>query len=113
MNIENSLKKLGLSSHNIGTSTGSNYFSNGDSISSYSPVDGKEIGNAPIKGYSVKPGLHEVRLEADGYAPATHEISVQDAKRLVADFILNPMYKINVSLGFEPVPFSLEYMKQI
>ena len=25
----------------------------------------------------------------------------------------NPMYKINVSLGFEPVPFSLEYMKQI
>ena len=44
MNIENSLKKLGLSSHNIGTSTGSNYFSNGDSISSYSPVDGKEIG---------------------------------------------------------------------
>ena len=44
MNIENSLKKLGLSSHNIGTSTGSNYFSNGDSISIYSPVDGKEIG---------------------------------------------------------------------
>ena len=44
MNIENSLKKLGLSSHNIGTSTGSNYFSNGDSISSYSPVDGKDIG---------------------------------------------------------------------
>ena len=44
MNIENSLKKLGLSSHNIGTSTGSNYFSDGDSISSYSPVDGKEIG---------------------------------------------------------------------
>ena len=24
----------------------------------------------------------------------------------------NPMYKINVSLGFEPVPFSLEYMKK-
>ena len=44
MNIENSLKKLGLSGHNIGTSTGSNYFSNGDSLSSYSPVDGKEIG---------------------------------------------------------------------
>ena len=43
MNIENSLKKLGLSGHNIGTSTGSNYFSNGDSLSSYSPVDGKEI----------------------------------------------------------------------
>tara|TARA_B100001142_G_scaffold193777_2_gene192708 strand:- start:7927 stop:9459 length:1533 start_codon:yes stop_codon:yes gene_type:complete len=44
MNIENTLKKLGLSSHNIGTSTGSNYFTEGDSIISFSPVDGKEIG---------------------------------------------------------------------
>jgi GNAT superfamily N-acetyltransferase len=25
----------------------------------------------------------------------------------------NPMYKINVALGFQPVPFSLEYMKEI
>ena len=25
----------------------------------------------------------------------------------------NPMYKINISLGFKPVPFSLEYMKKI
>ena len=25
----------------------------------------------------------------------------------------NPMYKINVKLGFEPVPFSLDYMKEI
>ena len=25
----------------------------------------------------------------------------------------NPMYKINVTLGFEPVPFSLDYMKKI
>jgi len=25
----------------------------------------------------------------------------------------NPMYKINVALGFNPVPFSLEYMKEI
>ena len=44
MNIENSLKELGLSNHNIGTSTGSNYFSDGVKISSCSPVDGKEIG---------------------------------------------------------------------
>ena len=44
MNIENSLRKLGLSNHNIGTSTGINYFVEGEKISSYSPVDGKEIG---------------------------------------------------------------------
>ena len=27
--------------------------------------------------------------------------------------INNPMYKINVSLGFKPVPFSLDYLKEI
>ena len=70
-------------------------------------LDGIEIGNAPIKGYSVKPGLHEVRLEADGYAPATHEISVQDAKRLVADFILNPMYKIKFRAQEKGLTFEL------
>ncbi len=25
-------------------------------------LDGKEIGTAPVKGYSVRPGLHEVRF---------------------------------------------------
>ena len=25
----------------------------------------------------------------------------------------NPMYKINVALGFRPVPFSLDYLKEI
>ena len=70
-------------------------------------LDGKEIGNAPIKGYSVKPGLHEVRLEANGYAPAIHEISVQDAKRLVADFILNPMYKIKFRAKEKGLTFEL------
>ena len=70
-------------------------------------LDGKEIGNAPIKGYSVKPGLHEVRLEADGYAPAIHEISVQDAKRLVSDFILNPMYKIKFRAKEKGLTFEL------
>ncbi len=70
-------------------------------------LDGKEIGSAPIKGYSVKPGLHEVRLEANGYAPAIHEISVQDAKRLVADFILNPMYKIKFRAKEKGLTFEL------
>ena len=70
-------------------------------------LDGKEIGNAPIKGYSVKPGLHEIKLEADGYAPATHEVSIQDAKRLVADFILNPMYKIKFKAKEKGLTFEL------
>ena len=42
--IQNELKKLGLSDVNEGTSTGSNWFSNGEIIESYSPVDGQLIG---------------------------------------------------------------------
>ena len=42
--IQEALKKLGLKEMNEGTSTGSNNFSNGDILESYSPVDGKLIG---------------------------------------------------------------------
>jgi aldehyde dehydrogenase (NAD+) len=42
--IESALEKLGVNEINKGTSTGSNWFSKGDMISSYSPVDGKLIG---------------------------------------------------------------------
>ncbi|NLN32043.1 MAG: aldehyde dehydrogenase family protein [Flavobacteriaceae bacterium] len=42
--IQNELKKLGLNEINEGTSTGSNWFSNGEIIESHSPVDGKLIG---------------------------------------------------------------------
>ena len=42
--IQNELKKLGLNEINEGASTGSNWFSSGEIIESYSPVDGKLIG---------------------------------------------------------------------
>ncbi|NNL15147.1 MAG: aldehyde dehydrogenase family protein, partial [Flavobacteriaceae bacterium] len=42
--IQVALKELGVKSLNEGTSTGSNNFSNGDIIESYSPVDGQLIG---------------------------------------------------------------------
>ncbi len=42
--IENALEKLGVKEINKGTSTGSNFFSEGEMIASYSPVDGKLIG---------------------------------------------------------------------
>ncbi|MFD1161203.1 MULTISPECIES: L-piperidine-6-carboxylate dehydrogenase [Hwangdonia] len=42
--IEETLKTLGVHAVNDGTSTGSNHFSNGEIIESYSPVDGKLIG---------------------------------------------------------------------
>ncbi|OYQ48998.1 L-piperidine-6-carboxylate dehydrogenase [Flavobacterium aurantiibacter] len=43
--IENVLKSLGLLAENEGTSTGSQNFSSGELIHSYSPVDGKLIGS--------------------------------------------------------------------
>ena len=30
-------------------------------------LDGKKIGSAPVKGYSVTPGVHEIKLEKNGY----------------------------------------------
>src|SRR5690606_5287327 len=42
--IEQALKQLGVKETNEGTSTGRNNFSSGESIASYSPVDGQLIG---------------------------------------------------------------------
>ncbi|SHI93249.1 L-piperidine-6-carboxylate dehydrogenase [Aquimarina spongiae] len=42
--IQEALQQLGVSDHNKGTSTGTEWFSSGDAISSYSPVDGELIG---------------------------------------------------------------------
>ena len=43
--MQNLLKQLGISEHNKGVSTGTNWLeSGGPVISSYSPVDGKKIG---------------------------------------------------------------------
>lgn len=44
MKIEISLQKLGITSNNLGTSTGSEFFASGEKIESYSPVDGALIG---------------------------------------------------------------------
>jgi aldehyde dehydrogenase (NAD+) len=43
--IPEALKALGIQSENSGTSTGNQWFSNGNNIASYSPVDGALIGN--------------------------------------------------------------------
>ena len=41
--IEIALQNLGIKKENLGTSTGSNWFSNGEKIESFSPTDGKFI----------------------------------------------------------------------
>ncbi|OAB80338.1 L-piperidine-6-carboxylate dehydrogenase [Cochleicola gelatinilyticus] len=46
--IEEALKQLGLEAVNKGTSTGSQWFSEGETIASHSPVDGKLIGKVTV-----------------------------------------------------------------
>ena len=46
--IKEALSQLGVKDVNNGTSTGSNNFSNGETIESYSPVDGQLIGKVKI-----------------------------------------------------------------
>ncbi len=46
--LADALKKLGVKDHNGGTSTGSNWMEGSGSISSVSPVDGKEIASVGI-----------------------------------------------------------------
>jgi len=45
MKIDISLQKLGITSNNLGTSTGTKFFASGDKINSISPVDGSTIGS--------------------------------------------------------------------
>lgn len=59
--IENELKELGISSENLGTSTGNTWFGKGEELSSYSPVDGKLIGKVKS---STKDDYEEVIKEA-------------------------------------------------
>ncbi|WP_103864938.1 aldehyde dehydrogenase family protein [Aquimarina sp. I32.4] len=46
--IQEALQELGVSTHNKGTSTGSNWFSSEEAILSYSPVDGELIGKVEV-----------------------------------------------------------------
>ncbi len=59
--IENELKEVGISSENLGTSTGNTWFGKGEELSSYSPVDGKLIGKVKS---STKDDYEEVIKEA-------------------------------------------------
>ncbi|OYU83213.1 MAG: aldehyde dehydrogenase family protein [Flavobacterium sp. BFFFF2] len=46
--IPEALKALGIKDTNLGTSTGSNWFANGDTLKSVSPVDGQLIGQVQV-----------------------------------------------------------------
>ena len=87
ISIQNTLKKLGIKELNSGTSTGSVFYGEGETIASYSPVDGKLIGKVTTttqKEYSkvietAKEAFKEWRLKP---APQRGEIVRQFGDKL-------------------------------
>ena len=59
--MQEALKELGLKEINHGSSTGSEHFSNGELLESYSPVDGQLIGKVKC---STKEDYEKVMLAA-------------------------------------------------
>ncbi len=85
--IDKALKQLGVKDINDGTSTGSNNFSNGAIIESYSPVDGKLIGKVKTTTRADYDKVMDVALKAfkswrDIPAPQRGEIVRQFGNKL-------------------------------
>ena len=65
--IQKALQELGLKDINAGTSTGSNNFSSGEMIESYSPVDGKLIGK--VKSTSKEDYEKVIKTASEAFYP--------------------------------------------
>ena len=104
-----------------------NYYESCYGVEIVAVLDGKYIGSTDLEVYNkTEPhkawtgGLGVLKdFRRRGIATA---LKIKAIERLLEKGITeirtdneenNPMYKINVALGFEPVPFSLEYMKEI
>lgn len=85
--LEEALQKLGVKSHNGGTSTGSNWMEGSGKISSVSPVDGKEIASVGVTTAedfekTIQTAEDAFRTWSNMPAPARGEIVRQFGNRL-------------------------------
>ncbi len=81
--IQEALKALGLKEINDGTSTGSDNFGNGETISSYSPTDGSLIGKVTI---TTKADYEKVMRSATSAYKSFREIPAPQRGELVRQF---------------------------
>jgi len=81
--IKEALRELGLKDINNGTSTGSNNFSNGEIIESFSPVDGKLIGKVIA---SSKEDYEKVMLSATKAYQSFRNIPAPQRGEIVRQF---------------------------
>jgi hypothetical protein len=52
-------------------------------------LDGKKVGETPMRLNSLLIGRHEVRLEKDGYVTLTKEVEIEDGKTMIVEESLN------------------------
>ena len=104
-----------------------NYYENCYGVDIVAVLDGKYIGSTDLRVYP-KAEPHKAWTGGLGVLKEFRRKGIATALKIKAIESLikkgiteirtdneenNPMYKINIALGFEPVPFSLEYMKKI
>ena len=81
--IQDVLDALGVKDINLGTSTGTNSFSNGTSIDSFSPVDGKKIGRVIC---TSKEDYEEVMTAATAAFPEWRAVPAPQRGEIVRQF---------------------------
>ena len=103
------------------------YYDNNYGVDIIAVIDGKYIGSTNLE-VNTKTEPHKAWTEGLGVLKEFRRKGIATALKIKAIEILlkkgvteirtdneenNPMYKINVALGFKPVPFSLDFMKKI
>ena len=103
------------------------YYNNTYGVDVIAVINGKYIGSTDLEVYA-KTEPHKAWTGGLGVLKEFRRKGIATALKIKAIEILlkkgvteirtdneknNPMYKINVNLGFDPVPFSLEYLKVI
>jgi hypothetical protein len=70
-------------------------------------LNGASIGETPILAFKVTPGNYTLHISSGEYAPVTHELFVQDVKRVKIKFVLNPLYKVKFRSKDQGLTFEL------
>ena len=66
-------------------------------------LDGNNyLGKSPVQPHSVKPGVHEIRVELSGYAPATRTVELSNGGELTEKFVLESILG-RIEVSTEPV----------
>ncbi len=57
-------------------------------------LDGNILGSTPIAGKKISAGGHTFKIQKEGYAPISYDLSVNPSKSVSLDFFMNPVYDV-------------------